>query len=96
MGESAEYTAFSITVFGQVQGVGYRYYALKRAAKNRVTGWVRNKHDSSVEIECEGLRKDLDSFIEELKSGPAYARVTRIEKKEKPYRGVYSGFEIEY
>ena len=89
-------TGCSITVYGMVQGVGYRYSAVKAAALHKVSGWVRNRHDGSVEIECEGSREDIEKFIQSLTKGPSYARVTGIDKKEKPYRGIYSGFEIEY
>ena len=88
--------ACSAVVFGQVQGVGYRYSALRAASKLHVNGWVRNNRDGSVEIECEGAEKDVDEFIVWLRKGPPYARVTAVNVSGKPYRGIYSGFSIEY
>jgi acylphosphatase len=88
--------ACSIAVYGFVQGVGYRYYAVKTAAHFHISGWVRNNRDGSVEIECEGEAEDIRSFIESLKQGPPYARVSSVEVQMKQYQGVYSGFSIEY
>jgi len=88
--------SFHIVVSGRVQGVGYRYSTVRTAAKYRVFGWVRNNSDGSVELECEGNSKDIDNFIKWLKVGPAGARVTSIEIKEKQYQGIYPNFAIEY
>ena len=85
-----------VFVSGRVQGVGYRYSAARAAAKYRISGWVRNNFDGSVELECEGFAKDIDNFIAWLKSGPPGARVTSVEIKEKEYQGVYSRFSVEY
>jgi len=56
--------SFHIVVSGRVQGVGYRYSAAKAAAKYRISGWVRNTFDGSVEIECEGDEENLNYFID--------------------------------
>jgi acylphosphatase len=88
--------SFRIVVSGRVQGVGYRYSTVKVASKYRVLGWVRNNFDGSVEIDCEGTAKDLEGFIGWLKVGPAGARVTSVEAKEKQYQGIYSRFVVEH
>ncbi len=88
--------SFHVFVKGYVQGVGYRYSAVRAAAKFRISGWVRNNQDGSVELECEGSLKDMDDFIKWLKVGPPGARVLSVEAQEKPYQGLYSGFVIEY
>lgn len=93
---SGNLKCYSIIICGQVQGVGYRYFALRAAAQLKVRGWVRNSRDGSVEIECEGKEDALKAFMARLEKGPAYSRVTSIETREKPYQGVYSGFSIEY
>ena len=39
-----------VTVYGRVQGVGFRY-AVGRAARSRgVAGWVRNRPDGTVDL----------------------------------------------
>lgn len=37
-------------VTGRVQGVGFRYYALRAANEWSVGGWVQNLDDGSVEL----------------------------------------------
>ncbi|MDX9799818.1 MAG: acylphosphatase [Spirochaetia bacterium] len=86
----------SIVVYGIVQGIGYRYSALKAASRFHVDGWVRNNSDGSVEIDCEGNAEDLAEFIGWLKKGPPYARITSVDIRYKDYQGIYSGFSIEY
>jgi len=88
--------SFRISVFGRVQGVGYRYSAVRTALKYRIVGWVRNAYDGSVELECEGNAKDIDGFIKWLKIGPTGAKVTSIEINEKQYQGLYSDFVVDY
>jgi acylphosphatase len=73
--------------------VGFRYSTLRAASKFKVNGWVRNKSDGSVELECEGPEKNITDFIKWLEN---YSRVSRINKQEKPYHGYYKGFSIEY
>ena len=87
---------YSIVICGFVQGIGYRYSALKAAGRYHIDGWVRNNSDGSVEIECEGRAEDVALFIEWLKKGPPYARVSSVDIREKEYQGIYSGFSIEY
>ncbi|MCL2705827.1 MAG: acylphosphatase [Spirochaetaceae bacterium] len=88
--------SFRILVSGRVQGIGYRYSAVRAAGKHHVFGWVRNNVDGSVELECEGDAKDMDDFIGWIKVGPPGARVTSVEIREKPYQGFYSRFVVEY
>ena len=65
------------TVFGVVQGVGFRWYVRGRALRFELTGRAANLPDGSVEIEAEGDRDSLERFLAALKEGPG--RVERIE-----------------
>ncbi len=47
--------AIILRVTGRVQGVGFRYYAQKKALELGVNGYVRNRPDGSVYIEAEGM-----------------------------------------
>ncbi len=88
--------AVHLKVHGRVQGVGFRYSTVRTAAKCGVTGWVRNAADGSVEILCEGRDEDVERFIAQVKKGPPGARVTDIDRKDVPARGVFSRFGVEY
>jgi len=53
------------TVFfaGRVQGVGFRYTALRVAAEFDVTGFVCNLADGRVQLEAEGRAEIVAAFI---------------------------------
>lgn len=76
-----------IKVFGRVQGVGFRYYAQKQAQELGIAGYVRNLRDGSVYIEAEGQESALEQFILWCEEGPAWARVTKVEKQWIPLQG---------
>jgi acylphosphatase len=67
-----------ITIQGRVQGVGYRWYALKSARRLGVTGWAANDADGSVVVEARGRAESIDAFVAALREGPAHAQVTTI------------------
>ena len=85
-----------ILVEGRVQGVGFRYSAALIAAKYRITGYARNLSNGSVELEAQGLDKDVASFITELKKGTSFAKVTALYQddislieNEKSFKALY-------
>lgn len=82
-------------VFGQVQGVGFRYFALRSAARHQIKGWVRNLPDGSVESWAEGLPRAMEEFKKELSIGPMYAEVTQISETVENPTGRYDSFRIE-
>jgi len=83
----------SINISGRVQGVGFRYYARKKAEECNVNGFVQNKPDGSVYIEASGETIDIDTFIDWCKKGPTWARVENCRISEFPDQE-WKGFEI--
>lgn len=82
-----------ITVYGRVQGVGYRYFTWRQAEALNLTGYVRNLPDGeAVEVVAEGEREKLDEFVRQLETGPRLARVERVETAWSEYSGSYPGF----
>jgi acylphosphatase len=69
-------------VRGIVQGVGFRYYVLRRARALGVTGWVRNLSDGSVEVVASGTTDQLSSLESWLFEGPSSAMVTAVDKSD--------------
>ena len=65
-----------IIIDGEVQGVGYRFFALRAAARHEIPGTVRNLPDGRVEVIAEGDREAIDGFRNELATGPYLARVS--------------------
>lgn len=78
---------------GRVQGVGYRYFALKGAEARGIAGFARNLPDGRVEIVAEGAPDVLGEFESLLNEGPAFAAVEGVERFEIPQRGD-AGFHI--
>jgi acylphosphatase len=66
-------------VFGEVQGVGFRAFVLRRAMGLGLTGWVRNRSDGSVELVAEGSRAGLESLLADVGRGPSASTVERVE-----------------
>lgn len=84
-----------VNVRGVVQGVGFRYWCLKKATAIGVNGYVGNLSDGTVEVSFEGDRGLVEAFIVELKVGPTYSHVTdlKIDWYDEP-KG-YNDFNIE-
>lgn len=85
---------YSITVKGLVQGVGFRYFTLKKAIEHGLKGYVKNLADGNVEIEVEGEDGIIKDFIKTLKVGPRSSSVADLVINELPFRGDYEEFEI--
>lgn len=88
--------AFDARVGGIVQGVGFRYCALREARGLGLTGWIRNEADGSVSLHAEGRPEDLDSFAAWLREGPPGARVTELSLVSTAASGYYRDFSVEY
>lgn len=82
-------------VSGAVQGVGYRFFAQRAAAKHQVFGYVRNLPDGRVESWAQGSARAVEAFKTELATGPAYSNVEQVEEIVVEPTGVYSSFRIE-
>ena len=83
-------------VKGRVQGVGFRFFAIRAARRLGVTGTVRNLADGSVEAVAEGTTAAVAEFRAELWRGPSYAEVTAVDESEIKAAGRYTGFDVEY
>lgn len=83
-------------VHGQVQGVGYRFYARQMARRLNLQGFVRNCIDHTVEVVAEGDRHALEQLLAYLKQGPSAATVERVDVKWLPSRHTFLGFEVRF
>ncbi len=66
-------------VRGNVQGVGFRDEALRRAHRFGVLGWVRHAEDGGVLVHAEGDEPAVEEFVAFLHDGPPGAAVTEVE-----------------
>jgi acylphosphatase len=68
-----------LVIDGLVQGVFYRYSMRQVAISLAVSGWVRNRHDGSVEAFVQGRPERVEQLIAWCREGPGGARVERVE-----------------
>ncbi len=82
-------------VAGEVQGVGYRFFAQRAAARHQVVGYARNLDDGRVEVLAEGPASRVEAFKNELAAGPRYSAVQNMEELVLDPTGLYPTFRIE-
>jgi acylphosphatase len=82
-------------ISGQVQGVGYRFFAQRVAAHHQVRGYVRNLADGRVEVVAEGPPESVEGFKHDLAAGPGYGSVEHLEELNLEPTGAYKSFLIE-
>ena len=83
-----------LIVRGRVQGVGFRYFAIREARQAGVVGTVRNLPDGTVEAIAEGSQTAVAEFRAALERGPSYGHVTRVDEMEMQATGRYAGFDV--
>jgi acylphosphatase len=82
-------------IAGEVQGVGFRFFAQRAAARHQVVGYVRNLPDGRVEALAEGALGDVEAFRDDLATGPAFSKVENVEEINIEPTGHYALFRIE-
>ncbi len=83
-------------ISGDVQGVGFRFFAQRAAARHQVVGFVKNLDDGRVEALAEGPAPSVEAFKHELATGPRYSEVAHLEEINLEPSGNYSSFRIEH
>lgn len=81
-----------VLISGRVQGVGYRAWVAREAARRALSGWVRNLESGNVEAVFAGERQAVDGMIAACRKGPRLAQVVSVEAVETEHAS--SGFEI--
>ncbi|MGX6969298.1 acylphosphatase [Vagococcus bubulae] len=87
----------SMTVYGRVQGVAFRYMTKIAADELGVCGIVRNLDDGGVYIEANGDKLAVQQFIEEVKKSPApMGKVTNYSIDFEPTFKEHHKFNVVY
>ena len=81
-------------IVGDVQGVGFRYFAQSHARRLGLEGYVRNRYDGAVEVEAEGGADALERFLDLLRRGPRMARVHDVQVSWTPATGDLGPFGV--
>ncbi|HEY8561996.1 MAG TPA: acylphosphatase [Pyrinomonadaceae bacterium] len=82
-------------ISGTVQGVGFRFFTQRSAARHQVLGYVRNLEDGRVEALAEGDARAVEDFKHDLLTGPVYSKVEEIEETVVEPSNLYTSFRIE-
>jgi acylphosphatase len=72
----------SVTISGRVQGVGFRAATVRQAHSLKITGWVRNNANGTVEALLQGPHEAVDQMLSWLLVGPPTARVDQVDTNE--------------
>ena len=85
-----------ILISGDVQGIGFRFSTIQVARDLKLTGWVRNNPESTVEIIAEGEEESLENLIAWAKEGPKPAKVANVKIDWQKPTGDFDSFDVRY
>ena len=83
-------------ISGDVQGVGFRFFAQRAAARHQVVGYVKNLDDGRAEALAEGPAANVEAFKDELATGPRFSSVAHVEEINLDPTGLFPSFRIEH
>src|SRR4030095_8578902 len=93
--EVAMVVARKFFIRGLVQGVGFRFFVQRSAARHQVRGYVRNLEDGRVEAFAQGAERAVEAFKHDLTAGPTYSNVEDVEEIVLDPDRTFSTFRIE-
>ena len=74
-----EVASYHVKITGRVQGVWFRSWTKSQAAQWKLSGWVRNRRDGSVEAVISGAVDHVQEMIKAFEVGPPTASVISVE-----------------
>lgn len=80
---------------GNVQGVGFRYTAVRIAEGFDVTGFVRNLPDGRVHLVAEGEAGEIALLIEAIESRMA-GLIRHVQSTDAPATGEFARFGVAF
>ena len=72
-----------IRFHGWVQGVGFRYRAIRAAQHYGATGWVMNEYNGTVSMEIQGTESQIDRVIQAIQQGK-WIKIEKMDVKIIP------------
>ncbi len=85
-----------LIISGYVQGVGFRWWVMRKAQEYSLKGYVRNLYSGDVEVKVEGYRPMIIDFVKEVKTGPRSAHVTDVKVEWGEYENEFKNFDIRF
>lgn len=85
-----------LKLFGEVQGVGMRYWINQIARELNLTGWVKNEPDGTVSILAQGREEDLNKLILFIKNKIDFTKIERLEEQRDEVKDQIRNFNIRF
>jgi acylphosphatase len=79
---------------GRVQGVFFRANAQRIARELKLTGWVRNRPDGTVEAMVEGSEPDIEELVARLRKDVEAAEVRKVRTEWAEGEREFRIFEV--
>ena len=79
-------------VHGNVQGVGFRWWARSRALELGLTGYAANQADGRVLVVAQGPREAGEKLLQLLQGGATPGRVDKVVAEWSQPAERFSGF----
>jgi acylphosphatase len=73
-------TSKRVVISGRVHGVGFRHWMIAQAELLGLSGWVRNRHDGTIEALIDGDTAAVEELVRACRRGPRMAEVSAIEE----------------
>jgi acylphosphatase len=89
----SEHVRLSAWASGDVQGVGFRFWARRQARALGLAGWAANLDDGRVEVVAEGPEPACRRLLEMLKAPGTPGWVSGVTERWDAARGDLSGFD---
>lgn len=85
-----------VFIYGDVTGVGFRFWTVRNAKQLGLTGWVRNIREGLVDAVFAGEEEKINTMIEKCKKGPEVSWVEKVEVDWQEAKNEFTDFEIKY
>jgi acylphosphatase len=85
-----------IVASGRVQGVGFRYFVLRKAQSLGLKGYVENLYTGEVLTVVEGDKPMIEELYKEIRIGHSYANVVKCTIVWHEFRGEFKVFEVKF
>lgn len=80
-------------IYGNVQGVGFRYRARQAADHLGITGWVANEWDGTVTMEVQGTPEQFERMMLMISKG-TFVRIEGVEEQDIPVKEEERNFRV--
>ena len=83
-----------ILVNGKVQGVGFRRYVQKEAARIDIKGFTENLNNGGVRVVAEGFKSQLEELLKRVELGPRFSEVEECCTEWHDFKNEFEEFKV--